>query len=144
MSYQEKRSIMYLINSLLIFAVYGLYAFQTYRDGDLESINWGLAIVLILPAQTALGVFTQTILTTINAITESEGEPSVVDELDLSIELRSTRNSYYVFLIGFLLSMGTVAADMPLYVMFNSLALTFFLAQMAWINTQLYYYRRGF
>ncbi|MCI0713568.1 MAG: hypothetical protein L0154_25655 [Chloroflexi bacterium] len=143
MSYQEKRNILYLISSLLVFTFYWLYVLQLNREGDLESTNWGIVILVLVPVHVVVNVILEVLFVIINTVTEGEQEPSVVDEFDQSIQLRATRNAYLVFIIGFLIAMGTVALEMPMYVMFNLLVFSFFLTEVVWSTSHLYFYRRG-
>ena len=73
----------------------------------------------------------------------NEKEPSFADELDKLIELKATRISHYVFVLGFLLSMGSLVMNISPSVMFSILILSGFVSELAGIITQLYLYRRG-
>lgn len=143
MSFQEKRNLLYLLDSLIIFSAYAVYVFQAHQDGRLEAINWGRAILLLIPLHLVVNVVTQVIFIIINRLTTNEEEPTFADEFDQSIELRATRNSFGVFMVGFLLALGSVAGEMPLYVMFNGFVAAFFASALAWTLTSLYFYRRG-
>ena len=143
MSYQEKRNLMYLISSVLIFSFYWLYVLQLNQEGKLESTNWGVLILLLVPVHIVFNVILEVVFVIINTITEGEEEPSVVDEFDQSIQFRATRNAYFVFIAGFLIAMATVALEMPMYVMFNLLVLSFFVTEVVWSTSHLYFYRRG-
>jgi hypothetical protein len=76
-------------------------------------------------------------------ITTNEKEPSFSDELDKLIELKATRNSHYVFILGFLLSMGSLVMDMSPSTMFIILFISGFLSELVGVFTQLYLYRKG-
>lgn len=144
MSFQEKRNITYLISSFLIFVGYAVYFSRIHHDGHLDSTNWGVLILLLIPIHIVVNVILHVILIVVSLITTQEDEPPFADELDKSIELRATRNSFYVFMIGFLLAMATTAGDLPQYVMFNVLILALFTIEVVWNVSQLYFYRRGF
>jgi hypothetical protein len=105
---------------------------------------WGITILLIVPAQIVVNIVTHIIFNILNTIATREKMPSFSDELDKLVELRANRNAYTVFMIGFLLSMGTLALDMPPYVMFNALVISLFTASIVWSSSQLYFYRKGF
>ncbi len=145
MSYQKKRNIVYLISTLLIFWFFWLYVFQRYLEGSLNSTNvfsfWGSAILLLIPAQIVVNIILHIVFSIINKIaTNEECEPSLTDERDQLIELKATRNSYYLFIVGFLLSMGTLVINMPPFVMFNMLVFSLFAAQIIEISSKFYYY----
>lgn len=144
MSYPERKIVVYLMSSLLIFGLYGFYVWQIHQDGNLETTNWGTTILLLIPVHIAINVIMEVLFVIFNTIITQEGEPSIVDELDKSIELRAPHNTFIVFMLGFLIALGTVALDMPLYVMFNLFVLAFFAGSIVWSSSHLYFYRRGF
>ena len=53
MSYQEKKNIVSLISTLLIFGFYCLYVFQKYQEGSIDSTDtfrfWGAVILILIP-----------------------------------------------------------------------------------------------
>lgn len=144
MSYQEKRSIVYLITSVLIFGGYGLYVLGLAQADRLESSNWGRVILALVVIHIGINIVVEIVFAILSAIITREEQPPLTDERDRSIDLRATNNSFLVFGMGFLVAMGTVAVEMPLYVMFNTLVYGFFFAELMWSSTQLYFYRRGF
>jgi hypothetical protein len=91
----------------------------------------------------AAKVIIHIVFSIINTIATNEKEPSFTDELDKVIGLKATRNSHYVFMIGFLLSMVPLIMDMPPYVMFITLIAAGFVSEVVGTVTQLYLYRRG-
>lgn len=148
MSYQEKRSIVYLVSTLLIIGFYCIYVFRMHPEKSLNPVTdfrfWGVTILLIVPAQIVTNIVTHIIFTVVNVATTCEKGPPFADELDHLVELRANRNAYTVFMIGFLLSMGTLALGMPPYIMFNALVASLFTASVVWSVSQFYFYRKGF
>jgi hypothetical protein len=147
MSYQEKRSIVYLISTLLIIWIYYIYVFQKHADKSLSSETdfrfWGITILLTVPAQIVVNIITHIVFNIINVIATRETGPSFADERDNLIELKANRNAYIVFMIGFLVSMGTLALDIAPYVMFHLLLASLFAASIMWSCSQFYFYRKG-
>lgn len=148
MSYQEKRSIVYLISTFLIIGVYCIYVFQMHPDKSLGTPTdfrfWGITILLIVPAQIIVNIVTYIIFKIINTIATREQGPNFTDELDKLVEMRANQNAYLVFMFGFLLSMGSLALNMQPYVMFNILVAALFAASIVWSSSHLYFYRKGF
>ena len=150
MSYQEKRSIAYLISTLLIAGFYFLYVFAMYPEESLNPTTdfsfWGRTILLLFAALVVINIITIIIFNVINYIaTRDESACATIeDELDKLIELKASRNSNGIFMIGFMLSVGTLALDMPPYVMFNMFACSIFLSSIVWSCTQFFFYRKGF
>jgi hypothetical protein len=146
MSYQEKKNIVSLISTLLIFGIYCWYVFQMYQEGRIDSTSfrfWGAVILILIPVSIVAKIIISIVFNIINRITTNEKEPSFSDELDKIIGLRATRNSHYVFVIGFLLAMGSLVIDMSPSVMFITLIFSGFMSEMVGGITQLYLYRRG-
>jgi hypothetical protein len=147
MSYQEKKNLVSLIGTTLIFGSYCLYVFQMYQEGSIDPPDsfsfWGAAILILIPVSIAAKIIIQIVFNIIYRITTNEKEPSFADELDKLIELKATRNSHYAFILGFLLSMGSLVMDMSPSVMFIILFISGFVSELVGIFTQLYLYRRG-
>ena len=147
MSYQEKKNIVSLISTLLIFGFYCLYVYQKYQEGSIDSTDtyrfWGTVILILIPVSIAAKIIITIVFNIIYRITTKEVEPSFADELDKLIELKATRNSHYVFTLGFLLAMGSLVMDMPHSAMFIILILSGFVSEIVGTVTQLYLYRKG-
>lgn len=147
MSYQEKRAIVTLISSVLISVCYFLYVFNLYQEGSFGSTDtfkfWGIVILILIPVSIVAKIIIYIVFSIINTIATNEEECSITDELDKLIELKATRNSHYVFMIGFVLSMGALVIDLPPFMMFIVLIISGFLSEMVGVITQLYLYRRG-
>lgn len=148
MSYQEKRSIMALISNILIFGIYSVYIYHLHLDGDIDLVSnfshWGLVFVILIPISIIANIIIHIIFHIIIKIANDEDDPGITDERDKMIELRATRNSHYILMIGFLLSMGALAMEMPVYVMFMILIGSGFVSSIADEISKLVYYRRGF
>jgi hypothetical protein len=147
MSYQEKKNIVSLMGSLLVFVFYCLYVFERYPEATLDSTDtfsfWASVILILIPVSLVAKIIISIVFNIIYRLFTNEKEPSFADELDKIIELKSTRNSHYVFIIGFLLAMGSLVMDMPPYMMFIVLIFSGFVSEMVGVITQIYHYRRG-
>ena len=148
MSSQEKRTIAYLISSLLGVGLYSFYANQQYQQGSFDSTTissyWGSLILIVIGVQIVLSIIASILVSIIHAIATREEETSLSDERDQLIDLKANRISYAVFGVGFLLAMITLAAGLPPLVMFNLIVFSLFGAGIVGYITQLYLYRRGF
>jgi hypothetical protein len=147
MSYQEKKNIVSLISTLLIFGFYCLYVYQKYQVGSIDSTDtyrfWGTVILILIPVSIVTKIIITIVFNIIYRITTKEVEPLFADELDKLIELKATKNSHYVFTLGFLLAMGSLVMDMPHSAMFIILILSGFVSELVGTVTQLYLYRKG-
>ena len=147
MTYQEKKSIVSLISTILIFTVYCLYRYPQYPEEVLDSKvtfhYWGSFVLVLTLVSIAAHIVISIIYNIIFRMTTGEKEPAFADELDKRIGLLSFRNSFAVFVIGFLLAMGSLVIDQPLKVMFIVLIVSGFLSDVTGSISRLYYYRRG-
>ncbi|MFS0575778.1 hypothetical protein AB1K83_09090 [Sporosarcina sp. 179-K 3D1 HS] len=147
MTYQEKKSIVSLISAILIFVFYCLYMYPQYPEGGLESIEtyryWGSFVLILTLVSIVAHIIISIIFNIIYRMTTREKEPRFADELDKLIELKAFRNSFFVFILGFLVAMGTLIMDQPLHVMFIILIVSGFISDITGSITKFYHYRRG-
>ncbi|SFE82010.1 hypothetical protein SAMN05216378_4189 [Paenibacillus catalpae] len=147
MTYQEKKSITALISTVLIFAAYCLYMYTQYPEEGLgleEGFRyWGSFVLILMVVSIVAHIVISIIFNIIFRMTTGEKEPAFADELDKLIELKAHRNSFFLFILGFLLAMGSLVTDQPLTVMFVILIASGFLSDVTGSITKLYHYRRG-
>ena len=147
MTYQEKKSIVSLISAILIFGSYCLYMYPQYPEGGLESKEtfryWGSFVLILTLVSIVAHIMISIIFNIVFRITTREKEPTFADELDKLIDLKAYRNSFFVFIIGFLLAMGSLVIYQPSHVMFMILIISGFISDVTGSVTKLYHYRRG-
>ena len=147
MSYQEKKNIVSLISTILIFGSYCGAVYVRYHDANLAGAElfrfWGAVILILIPVTIVAKVIIEIVFIIINRIATKEMEPSFADELDKLIELKAMRMSYFVFILGFLLAMGSLVLQMTPSVMFVILIFSGFISDVASSVTRLYHYRKG-
>ncbi|MEQ9099510.1 MAG: hypothetical protein RIF36_20810 [Imperialibacter sp.] len=148
MSYQEKRSIVYMVSTLLISAFYYIYIFRLHPEKGLDPTPdfqfWGIAILLIVPTMLLVNFLNHLFFNIANTIATKEKGDSFSDELDKLVAFRADRNAYSTFMFGFLIAMGTQALGMVAYLMFHILIVSLLAASLMWSSSHLYFYRRGF
>lgn len=147
MSIQEKKNMVSLISSFLIFGLYSLYVIQNAPFGALDQGSpyrfWGSFILILIPVAIVAKIVISIVFSILHRIATKEEEPTFADELDKLIGLKASRNSYYTFVLGFVLAMGSLAAGMAPGTMFVILVASGFLAEVTDYVSQLYYYRKG-
>ena len=148
MSIQEKKSVVNLVSSVLIFGIYGWYVLQNYQAGGpalaYDFKFWASAILILIPISIVAQIIVAIVFAIVNAIATNEREdPSFQDERDKLIELKAARNSMYVFILGFVLAMVSVVMGYSPAVMFIILAVSGLASEIADELSQLYFYRRG-
>jgi hypothetical protein len=147
MTYQEKKSILSLFSTIFIFVFYCFYMYPQYPGGAMDSVEsfryWGSFVLILTLVSIIAHIIISIIFNIVFRITTREKEPNFSDELDQLIDLKAFRNAFFVFVIGFLLAMGSLTFYQPLQVMFMILIASGFLSDLTGSITRLYHYRRG-
>lgn len=145
MSQQEKRSIFFLISTIITSAIYILIVFLKYDIGSLTDDYkfWAIVILIYIPIQIVTRIIIYIIFAIIIKVVDNEDVSEINDEMDKLIELKSTKNSFSVFGIGFLLSMASLVIEMPPTVMLNILLFTMFASGIISDVSAIYFYRKG-
>lgn len=147
MTYQEKKSIVSLIGAVLIFAVYSSIMYPRHPGEGAETAEifryWGSYVLILTLVSIFAHIVIGIVFNIVHRTTTGEKEPSFADELDKLIDLKAFRNSFLVFVLGFLTSMGALAAGQPSQAMFVILIAAGFLSDVTGSATRLYHYRRG-
>ncbi|MEP7293451.1 MAG: hypothetical protein ABI835_16825 [Chloroflexota bacterium] len=148
MSYQERRAIVSVISSFVVTVVYSAYMIQRFPAGDAYSPDvfrfWGVFFFILIPVSIVAKIGVYIIASIINTIATREVEPSITDERDRLIDLKGTRNSFYIFVAGFLLAMATLVLEMPPSAMFIMLICAGVVSELVGDLSQFYFYRRGY
>lgn len=147
MTYQEKKSIVSVISAILIFVSYCLFMYPRYPGEGVESIEvfryWGSFVLYLTLFSIVAHIIISIIFNIFFRLTTNEKEPAFADELDKLIDLKAFRNSFFVFVIGFLFAMGSLVFYQPLHVMFMILISAGFISDVTGSVTKFYHYRRG-
>lgn len=148
LSYQEKSTIVSLLTTIIVFVIYCIVVIGRYQVGtfgvEAEIRFWAAATLILVPVQVAAQIILQIVFTIISFIATREEPPTLSDELDHLIELKSLRVAYFAFLIGFFLAIGAVVINLPVVTMFIMLFFWLILAGIIGDIAKLYFYRRGF
>lgn len=146
MSYQEKRSILNMISTLLISGIYFWYIFRGDPTAGMTSDEllyfWGKSILILIPVTIVAKIIIAIVFAVGNTVATREKIPST-DERDKLIELKSLRNSRYMFGLGFILAMVALSMNMSVNVMFVVIVLAGVVSEIVENASQLYFYRKG-
>lgn len=147
MEQKEKQVLVTLITTILIIVFYSLYIYNKYIEVDPEIINsfrfWGRSFVILIPVAIVAQIIIHIVFAIINKIVTNEDIPTIDDERDKLIELKSIRISHWIFTLGFMLAMGSQAIGMLPWVMFVTLIASGFLSGIMSEAVKIYYYRKG-
>ncbi|CAI6082891.1 hypothetical protein [Cohnella sp. JJ-181] len=147
MTYQEKKSIVSILSTILITAGYWAYMYPQRPGGGLESAEtfryWGSFVLVLTVISIAAHIVISIAFNIVYRISTGEKEPGFADELDKIIELKSHRNSFLVFILGFMAAMASLVIGQPSQLMFVILIAAGFAADVTGSASKLYHYRRG-
>lgn len=147
MTYQEKKSIVSMVSVIIIFGSFCLYLYPQFPKDGLESLQtfrfWGSFVFSLIVVSMIANIIINIVFNIVYRITTGEKEPTFEDELDNIINLKATRNSFFVFILGFLLAMGSLIILQPSQLMFIILITSGFMSDVTGSVTRLYHYRKG-
>ena len=147
MSYQEKQNIVNIFSGILVTIIYALMVYQRHQQGQFDLTDdfqtWGRIFLIFIGISIVVRIIIQIIFHIINAIATREEKVPVEDERDQLIKLKATRNSYYAFTSGFILSVLGLALGMPVHWIFIAFVAFGLMAEILDNGSQIYYYRKG-
>ena len=147
MSYQEKQNIVNIFSGLLVTTIYALMVYQRHQQGRFDLTDdfqtWGRIFLVFIGISIVVRIIIQIIFHILNAIATREEDVPVEDERDQLIKLKATRNSYYAFTSGFVLSVLGLALGMPVHWIFIAFVAFGLIAEILDNGSQIYYYRKG-
>jgi hypothetical protein len=147
MSYQERRSVVSLVGTLLIAVGYGLFIAGRAQAAGPDVANdlqfWATAILLLIPVVIVFQIVLMILFIIANTIATGREESEKSDEFGRLVELKATRNFYHTFMIGFVLSLVVVVLGQPPAAMFIILLAGIFASSVVFYGSEIVYYRRG-
>jgi hypothetical protein len=146
--HREIQILVSLIATILIMGFYSLNVYHRYISGNPGIMNdfrfWGNTFLILIPIAIVVQIVIHIAFAIINKIVTDEDIPMINDERDKLIDLKAIRISHWVFITGFMLSMGFLAIGMKPWVMFITLVSSGFLATIASDIARIIFYRKGF
>lgn len=146
--YQKERQIVVnLIASIITIGLYVLYVYQKQVAGNFEILNdfkfWGKSFLWLIPVSIVALIIIHIIYAIINKIVTNEDIPTIDDERDRIIELKSIRVSHWIFTAGFVGAMAVLAFGAKPSAMFIILLASGLCSAIISELVKLYYYRKG-
>lgn len=150
LSAQEKRVIISLISSVVIFAIYYIIIYGMYQDRTFDTMTeefrfWASVILIFVPVMIVAKILFFILYHIGYAITHEGKEEAdwKSDELDKLIDLKANKYFGNTFSIGFLVAMGSLILRMEPVVMFNIMLFAMVAGMIAVEASQLWFYRKG-
>lgn len=147
MDYQEKKSIVNMTSTIVVLGIYYWSVFLRFGEQALNTDQqlqfWAKAILIAIPVSIITKILVMIIFAIGHYLATREKLPGFEDERDRLIELKSTRNSYFIFGMGFVISLAVLAFGYPPKYMFVSLILAGMGSEIVENLSKFYYHRRG-
>ena len=135
-SFHEKSIWISLITISLIF---GYYFVRVFMMASQDEINVVENIVLLISV-IVMVIIVEVVFHIILAL---RARPQIQDERDRLIELKATRNAYFVLAFGIFLPIVCIAASVRPFIVAHVIMFIFVLSEIAQFLSQLFYYRKG-
>lgn len=136
-----------MLSTVIVLGIYYWTVFERFNNElmntDEQLQFWAKAILIAIPISIATKIVMMIIFAISNYIITKEELPCFEDERDKLIELKSTRNSYFIFGIGFVISLVVLAFGYPPKFMFIALILAGIASEIFDNLSKLYYHRKG-
>ncbi|TFH21009.1 MAG: hypothetical protein E4H10_15925 [Bacteroidia bacterium] len=121
--------------------------FQRQQHGQFDLREdfrqWGIVFLIYIGISIVARIIIQIIFHIGNAIATQEEKIPSADERDKLVKLKATRNSYYAFTSGFVVSVIGLALGMPVHWIFIAFVIFGMIAEIIDNGSQIYYYRKG-
>ncbi|MBN1188416.1 MAG: hypothetical protein JXA46_01575 [Dehalococcoidales bacterium] len=146
MTFQEKRSLVYLFSTPVLTGFFFLYLYSKPLAVTPARIHdydfWAKYILLFIAVSIVAQIVIYILFYIINTIGTGIEEPDITDERDKLIELKTLKISNIVFSIGFILGLASILTPLPSYSLFIIIILFGTLAEIAGRGAEFFYYRR--
>jgi hypothetical protein len=147
MSHEENQNIISLVTTLLVSIPYFIFIFQKYQNANVSGIDelvfWASAILLLIPLRIVSEIIISILFEIGKVILTGKEGSTFTDERDKLIELKSQRNSFYIFMLGIMLSMLMMVTTKSVALMFGIIMVSGFMGEIFEILSKIYYYNKG-
>ncbi len=152
MTYQEKRSVTYLVTTILAIAIYGTIVCNKFNAGDYDTSNlmkfWAFRVLWYIPIVIGVRIVTEILLNIFQAISneirgEGQEDLGIQDERDKLIELKAERVSMWIFSVGFVFALITQAMEYSVHWFFLSMIVFGIIGEVVSEGLKIKYYRKG-
>jgi hypothetical protein len=144
---KERQELLTIFSLLLIPGIYALYVYYKFVADNPAIINdfsfWGKRFFILVPIIVTALIIIHIVFAIIHKIVTNEDIPTLTDEMDRLIDLKSIRISRWVTSSFFLLALGTQAIGMQPWVMLATLVASCFLGGVVEGIAKIYFYRKG-
>lgn len=148
MGYQEKKSIMGIITTLVTNIIYISYIYTNYFAKDAALLSdiqfWGKVLIMLIPIAIVSRILAEILFIIVLRIATGDEEPDFEDERDKMIRHTSGRAAHIVTSIGIAVGFGLLALGQPIHVFFIVLWCMGILSEITEFVMTLIGYVRGY
>lgn len=145
MSYQQQRSIAAIVTGSILVVVYFSVALSRVEavGPDVEELVrfWAASILILVPVGVVVAIVTAILGAIVYRITAGEDPPTIEDERDRTIELKSNQVSQAIFVLAFVASMVPVVLGASVSALFMVLVAGGFIAHVVGEVARILMYR---
>jgi hypothetical protein len=145
MSYQQQRSIAAIVTGSILVVVYFSVALSRVEavGPDVEELVrfWAASILILVPVGVVVAIVTAILGAIVYRITAGEDPPTIEDERDRTIELKSNQVSQAIFVLAFVASMVPVVLGASVSALFMVLVGGGFIAHVVGEVARILMYR---
>ncbi|NBC30056.1 MAG: hypothetical protein GVY29_08715 [Spirochaetes bacterium] len=122
MSYQQQRSIAAIVTGLIVVVVYLWMTLSRLEavgpDTEVLVRFWAASILIMVPVGVVASIATAILSAIVYRIISGEDPPTIEDERDRTIELKSNQVSQAIFVLAFVASMVPIVLGASVTAMF--------------------------
>ena len=145
MSYQQQRSVAAIVTGSILVVVYFSVALSRVEavGPDVEELVrfWAASILILVPVGVVVAIVTAILGAIVYRITAAEDPPTIEDERDRTIELKSNQVSQAIFVLAFVASMVPVVLGASVSALFMVLVGGGFIAHVVGEVARILMYR---
>lgn len=147
MTYEERRSIVSILGTILINVVFAAVMLPRLPETGAYSPEmfkfWGSYMLLLIPATVIGKIIIHIVFVIISTTTGGDYDDDLVDEREQLIKLKASQIAQVLFALGFMLAMVSLVIEQPPMIMFLIFLGAGILTDAVSNLAELYYYRRG-
>lgn len=149
MSYEHKNIYISLITTIITFIFYSSHMYGKYLEGQFAGADAskivGVSVFILIGASIVVTIILHIIFAILVAIiTQKESDENTLkDERDKLIDLKGLQFFVSIFGFGFVGCMGALALGMDTYLVFLTIIISMFFANVISDIAKLFFYHRG-
>lgn len=148
MSFEERNTVIYIVVSLIIAAVFGSQIWTGTTDGSFAGmeglVSWARTVLWMVPLGVVITIAAVILGQIIYGITTGDGDMDTAsDERDHEVSARAARVTMVIFSLGWLAAIVLIASAYPIIAALNLMLFAGWLSDLIGNLVKLRIYRNG-